>query len=50
MVGKARMTIVESSDPMSVPSMRTDMMIFCFVSMRYLMKHYREGLMYLSKN
>ena len=49
MVGKARITIVESIDPMSVPSMRMDMMIFCFVSMRYLMKDCHDRLMYLSK-
>jgi hypothetical protein len=29
MVGNARMTMVESSDPISVPSIRIAMMIFC---------------------
>src|SRR5208337_5529339 len=48
-VGKARITIVESIDPMSVPSMRMKIIIFCFVSMRCLMKDYHSRLMYLSK-
>ena len=48
-VGNARITMVESSDPMSVPSIRTDMMIFCFVSMCTQMYGLRDPLMYLSK-
>ena len=48
MVGNASMTIVESSDPMSVPSMRTEMMIFCLASIRNLLKYCRGLLMYLS--
>jgi hypothetical protein len=36
MVGNARMTMVESRDPIRVPSMRTEIMIFCRVSIRSL--------------
>jgi hypothetical protein len=44
MVGNARITIVESREPISVPSMRMEMIIFCRVSIGSLRDYFLLAL------